>query len=31
MEAELVNLQTLVFYGLLFLAWAAGFSKGGQR
>lgn len=32
MEAvTLADLWNLVYYGLLFIAWAMGYSKGGQR
>lgn len=28
---QLIDLQELIYYGLLFISWAMGFSKGGQR
>lgn len=28
---QLIDIQELIYYGLLFIAWAMGFSKGGQR
>lgn len=31
METTPDDLWNLVYYGLLFIAWAMGFSKGGQR
>lgn len=31
MDVTLADLWVLVFYGLLFIAFAMGFSKGGQR